>query len=44
MVDGITDSVDRLEQTSRDSKGQRSLLCCIPQDHKKSDITDFVTD
>ena len=28
-----------LKQTPEDSKGQGSLLCCNPQGHTKSDMT-----
>ena len=36
--DGITGH--ELEQTSRDSGGQRSLVCCSPWDHKESGMTE----
>ena len=35
-LDGITDSRD-FEQIPGDSKGQGSLACCSPWDHKESD-------
>ena len=28
------------EQTLRDSKGQASLVCCSPWDHRESDTTE----
>ena len=30
-LDGITDTIDMSEQTSRDGEGQGSLSCCSPQ-------------
>ena len=33
----ITDSVDTFEQTSGDSEGQGSLVCCSPWGCKESD-------
>ena len=33
-LDGITDSVDKFEQTAGDSKGQGSLGCCTPWGHR----------
>ena len=30
------------EQTPRDSEGQRSLACCTPWDHKKSDMAEWL--
>ena len=41
MLDGITESINghKLEQTQGDSKGQRSLACYSPWDHKESDMT-----
>ena len=35
-LDSITDSMDKLEQTSGDSEGQGSLECCSPQGCKES--------
>ena len=32
------------EQTSRDSEGQGSLVCCSPWDHKESDTTEPVSE
>ena len=41
MLDGITESIHRheFEQTQGDSKGQGSLACYSPWDHKESDMT-----
>ena len=33
-LDGITDSVDKFEQTAGDSEGQVSLECCTPWGHR----------
>ena len=33
-LDGITDSVDKLEQTPGDNEGQGSLVHCSPWDHR----------
>ena len=38
-LDSIADSVE-LEQTSGDSGGQGSLVCCSPWGHKESDTTE----
>ena len=33
-LDGITDSMEELEQALGDSEGQGSLACCSSWDHK----------
>ena len=38
-LDGITDSVDKSEQTPRDSEGEGSLACCCSWGHKELDTT-----
>ena len=38
-LDGITDSVDKFEQTPGNSGGRGSLTCCSPWGHKESDMT-----
>ena len=38
-LDGITDSMDMIEQTLGDSEGQGSLACCSPWGCKESDTT-----
>ena len=37
-LDSIADGHE-FEQTSRDSEGQGSLVCCSPWDHKNLDMT-----
>ena len=39
LLDGITDSMDMLQQTSGDGEGQGNLACCSPQNRKGSDST-----
>ena len=39
-LDGITNSMNKFEQTPGDSEGQRSLACCSPWGHKESDTTE----
>ena len=41
-LDGITDSMDKFEQTAGDGEGQGSLVCCSPCGHKESDMTEGV--
>ena len=38
-LDGITDSMDKFEQTPGDGDGQGSLACCSPWGHKEADTT-----
>ena len=38
-LDNIANSMDEFEQTSGDSGGQRSLVCCSPQSLRESDTT-----
>ena len=37
---GITDSMDKFEQTLGDGEGQGGLVCCSPWGHKELDMTD----
>ena len=39
-LDGITDSMDVIEQAPGDGEGQGSLACCSPWSHKESDTTE----
>ena len=39
-LDGITDSMDMIEQTLGVGDGQGSLACCSPWDCKESDMTE----
>ena len=39
-LDGITDSMDELEQALGVGDGQGSLACCNPRGHKESDTTE----
>ena len=39
-LDGITDSMDKIEQTPGDGEGQGSLVCCSPWDRNESDRTE----
>ena len=39
-LDGITDSMDKFEQTPRDSEGEGSLACCSPWGCKELDMTE----
>ena len=40
-LDGITDSMKHeFEQALGVGDGQGSLVCCSPQDHKESDMTE----
>ena len=39
-LDGITDSMDKFEQTPRDSEGQGSLACCSPWGRQELDMTE----
>ena len=39
-LDGITDSVDLLEQALGDGEGQGNLVCCSPWGRKESDMTE----
>ena len=41
-LDGITDSIDELEQTLQDSEGHTSLACGSPWDCKGLETTDCV--
>ena len=41
-LDGITDSMHMTEQTPGDSKGQGSLGCWSPWDHKELDTTEWL--
>ena len=41
-LDGITDSMDKFEQTLGDRDRQGSLACCSPWGHKESDKTEWV--
>ena len=43
-LDGITDSMDEIEQTLGDGEGQGSLACCSPWGHKESDMTQRLND
>ena len=38
-LDGITDSVDKCEQTLGDGEGEGNLACCSPWGHKEVDKT-----
>ena len=38
-LDNIANSMGEFEQTSGDSGGQRSLVCCSPQSLRESDTT-----
>ena len=38
-LDGITNSMNKFEQTPGDSEGQMSLACCSPWDYRESDTT-----
>ena len=38
-LDGITDSMDKFEQTQGDGEGQGSLMCCSSWGQKESDRT-----
>ena len=40
-LDGITDSMDKFEQTAGDSEGPGSLECCSSRGPKESDTTSF---
>ena len=40
MVDSITNSMDKYEQTPGDGDGQGSLVYCNPYGHKESDMTE----
>ena len=35
-LDGITDSMEKFEQTPGDGEGQGSLVCCSPWGHKET--------
>ena len=39
-LNGITNSVDKFEQTPGDGKRQGSLACCSPWSCKESDTTE----
>ena len=39
-LDGITDSMDMIEQALGVGDGQGSLACCSPWDCKESDMTE----
>ena len=39
LLDGITDSMDKFEQTAGYSEGQGSLECCSSRGRKESDTT-----
>ena len=41
-LDGITDSMDMIEQTLGVGDGQGSLACCSPWDCKESDMTEWL--
>ena len=38
-LDGITELMDKFEQTPGDSEGQGSLVCCSPWGLKELDMT-----